>query len=511
MNTMRLRYFILFIVALSIAPAFSLAQDSTGAAEQSEDSTPTKPKNRADSLRAIAKHLGLGEGSAIADVGAGGGKDTLIFAEIVGASGTVYAEEIVDSKVKLIEKRAKENKLTQVRAVLGRDNDPRLPEASADLAFMHYVYHHFAKPRKMLRGLWKSLKPGGYLVVVDQVRGTLRDWVPREIRTKKHHWTSETTVVREAREEGFLYVECAEQCWHGKDVFVLVFQRPQGVEKPAGDPDPFFPLNAERVCRPLLPLGGPYQRPAIIALGEGRKLITPILEYSSGPAVEIVLEEWATQKEERPPLPKDVSFPSVLTEKGDPKLGSEPIDVVFFLDSYHLLFHGKTLLAKLHERLAPEGCVYIIDRVAKSPLSRRDASHRRKICPETVKQEMGEAGFSFWCEGPSPAADRFLLVFGKANTKDIPSKADPLVGGPTLGPSPGEWLKENYWRLRGLKVADGRIVALGAEKHDGPIRSVAAASSGTERWAISGEKLLLTFEKKDDGYLLMDCQSSNEQ
>jgi len=284
--------------ALTIAPVFLSAQEPAATAEQAEKSDSTKPKNRADSLRAIAEHLDLGEGSAIADVGAGGGKDMLIFAAIVGETGTVFAEEIVESKVKLIEKKAEENKLTQARAILGRDNDPCLPEASADMAFMHYVYHHLAKPREMLRGLWKGLKPGGYLVVIDQVRGPLRDWVPREIRTKKHHWIAETTVVREAREEGFLFVECAEQCWHARDVFVLVFQRPEGAQgKPAGDPDPFVPVSAEEACRSLLPHNRSYQRPVIIALGEGRKLIASILDGSSGQAVEIVLEEWATQKE----------------------------------------------------------------------------------------------------------------------------------------------------------------------------------------------------------------------
>lgn len=80
---------------------------------------------------------------------------------------------------------------------------------------------------------------------------------------------------------------------------------------------------------------------------------------------------------------------------------------------YHLPFHGKTLLGKLRERLAPGGCVYILDREAKGPLSRREASHRRQIQPETVKQEMAAAGFFLWFEGPRPAPDRFLLVFGK--------------------------------------------------------------------------------------------------
>jgi len=123
---------------------------------------------------------------------------------------------------------------------------------------------------------------------------------------------------------------------------------------------------------------------------------------------------------------------------------------------------------------------------------------------------MAEAGFSFWCEGPSPAADRFLLVFGKADIKEISPETDPLVGGPILKQSPGEWLKDNYWRLRGLKAAEGKIVALAAEKHDGPFKPLAAIPAETERWAIPGEKLVLTFEKREGKYLLTDCQSSGE-
>ena len=111
------------------------------------------------------------------------------------------------------------------------------------------------------------------------------------------------------------------------------------------------------------------------------------------------MEDWATQKDERPPLPAKVSLPSVLTDKGDPRLGPEPIDVVFFLDSYHLLFHGPTLLSKIHDKLSPTGCIYIFDREAKEPLTRREASHRRKIASETVTEEMKKAGFSLWFRG----------------------------------------------------------------------------------------------------------------
>ena len=382
--------------------------------DESEKTHSDRPKNREESVRAIVSHLGLSEGAVIADIGAGGGRDSWVFAKIVGETGTVYAEEIFENKVESLASEAKKKGLSQVRAVLGRSDDPCLPANTVDFAFTCHVYHHFAKPRQMLRGIWRALKPGGHLVVVDRRLGTLRDWVPRHLREKKHYWIAETTVVREAREEGFAFADCAEQCWHEKDHFVLVFQRPEGSRSPGVDPDVFQPISVEDCRHLFFPCNCGYQQPVFVALGEARELIAPILEHSSGEGLDIVLEEWATQKEERPALPGGVSLPSALTQNGDLNLGDVPIDVVFFLDSYHLLFHGKTLLAKIHEKLTPTGCVYVLDRRAEQPLSRREASHRRKIQPETVKQEMAEAGFSLWFRGPQVARDRFLLIFGKS-------------------------------------------------------------------------------------------------
>lgn len=380
---------------------------------ESDTSNPAKPKDRAASVRALVSHLGLGEGSVIADIGAGNGKDTWVFAEIVGETGKVFAEEIADDKVKSLKDSAEKKNLAQVVAMLGNSVSPCLPPDSVDLVYMNRVYHHFAKPREMLRGIWRSLKPGGYLAIVDQRRGTLRDWVPRHEREKKHYWIAETTVVREAREEGFVFTACAERFWHEKKPFVLVFQRPQKLRRPGIDPDQFRPLPVEDCCHLFLPSTGYYQNPVFVALGEARQLMVPILERSSGEGLDVVLEEWATQKEERPPLPPGVLMPSVLTQNGDPNLGDESIDVVFFLDSYHLLFHGRSLLAKIHKNLEPTGRIYVLDRKAREPLSRREASHQRKIQPKTVEQEMTEAGFSLCFRGPRLDRDRFLLVFGK--------------------------------------------------------------------------------------------------
>ena len=50
--------------------------------QESDTLDPAKPKDRATSVRALVSHLGLGNGSVIADIGAGNGKDTWVFAEI---------------------------------------------------------------------------------------------------------------------------------------------------------------------------------------------------------------------------------------------------------------------------------------------------------------------------------------------------------------------------------------------------------------------------------------------
>ena len=367
-------------------------------------------KQRADALRAICGQLEVGAGKVIADIGAGNGRDTWTFASVVGETGKVFSEEIAQGKCDTIEKGAKERKLTQVQTVLGTPTSPELPVKSVDMAFMHHVYHHVSKPQEMLRGIWHSLKPGGYLVIVDQRLGTLTDWVAREERAKKHYWIAETTVVREARENGYAFVDFAESLWHTKGSFVLIFQRPTDLEAPTKDPDALPPI-AESVVGELLG-ESPYQRVAFIALGEGRTMIGPFVKSAQCEAIDIVLEEWATRKDERPTQPEGITLPSVLTEKGDPQLGSEPIDAVLFLDTYHLLFHSQTLLTKLNERLTDDGHVFVLDREAYEELSHREASHRRKISIALVKKEMEQAGFAF--ERSTLPSGRFLLVFSKA-------------------------------------------------------------------------------------------------
>jgi ubiquinone/menaquinone biosynthesis C-methylase UbiE len=106
-------------------------------------------------------------GSTVADIGAGSGYFTLRLSRAVGANGRVYATDIQQGMLDLLEKNVARAKAGNVIPVLGSADDPRLPPASIDLALMVDVYHEFAEPQRMLQRIREALKPGGRLVLLE--------------------------------------------------------------------------------------------------------------------------------------------------------------------------------------------------------------------------------------------------------------------------------------------------------------------------------------------------------
>lgn len=142
-------------------------------------------------------------GMAIADVGAGSGLFTMLFAAEVGASGRVYAVDIAREFIAGIERRAREERLNNVVGVLSTDDDAKLEPASVDLAFVCDAYHHFARPGPMLASIRRALRPAGTLVIVDFERkpGESPEWILRHVRAGKED------VRREIEAAGFRLVE----------------------------------------------------------------------------------------------------------------------------------------------------------------------------------------------------------------------------------------------------------------------------------------------------------------
>jgi ubiquinone/menaquinone biosynthesis C-methylase UbiE len=115
----------------------------------------------------IMDALGIADGSVVADIGAGGGWFTVRLARRVGPNGLVFAEDVQRQMLEAIERRIEREGLPNVRTVLGRDDDPRLPPASLDAALVVDAYHEVQDRVGLLRRLRESLKPSGRVGIVD--------------------------------------------------------------------------------------------------------------------------------------------------------------------------------------------------------------------------------------------------------------------------------------------------------------------------------------------------------
>ncbi len=106
-------------------------------------------------------------GSTAADIGAGSGYFTTRLARAVGSEGKVYAVDIQQGMLDLLQKTLARDRLTNVIPVLGAVDDPRLPAGALDLVLMVDVYHEFSAPQTMLQHMKRALKPGGRLVLLE--------------------------------------------------------------------------------------------------------------------------------------------------------------------------------------------------------------------------------------------------------------------------------------------------------------------------------------------------------
>jgi len=135
--------------------------------------------------------LGIREGSRVADIGAGSGWFTVRAARRVGTRGAVYAVEINEDYLKHIAERAAKENLSNVRTILGKEDDPLLPTASVDAVLILKTYHEIAEPIRLMRALRRSLAAGALVGIIDR-NGAGDD-----------HGLEDRKVIREMERAGF--------------------------------------------------------------------------------------------------------------------------------------------------------------------------------------------------------------------------------------------------------------------------------------------------------------------
>jgi SAM-dependent methyltransferase len=147
----------------------------------------------------------------VADVGAGTGLFTRLFARATGNEGRVIAVDIAPKFIEHIQKSCREEGLANVETRLCTADSTELDEASVDLAFICDTYHHFEFPQKTMASLRRALKPGGRVIIVDfrRIPGQSTEWVLNHVRAGQEVFESEVAEAgfRKTREANDLLKE----------------------------------------------------------------------------------------------------------------------------------------------------------------------------------------------------------------------------------------------------------------------------------------------------------------
>ena len=184
-----------------IACAAALAVVVVKARQSSRDET----REEWQKVPEIVSALGIGDGSSVADIGAGGGFFTMRLARIVGGTGRVYAVDVAEDDLRRLRTRTSEEGLSQVQVVAGSRDDPSLQAGSIDAALIVNAYHEMREHQAMLAGIRRALKPNGRLVIVEPIvesrRGESRE------HQESSHEIEPRYVEADLREAGFDVIE----------------------------------------------------------------------------------------------------------------------------------------------------------------------------------------------------------------------------------------------------------------------------------------------------------------
>lgn len=148
----------------------------------------------------VIASLDLRPGDKVAEIGAGDGYWLPWLSDAVGPDGRVYAVEVEAEKISALEERVAQDELRNVIVVLGRYEDPELPDGQIDVAMTCLTYHHIEERPGYFRRLRTDLSPRGRVVHLDDrhdVSPPLR-WLQGS-----GHWSDPAAVRTEMGEAGY--------------------------------------------------------------------------------------------------------------------------------------------------------------------------------------------------------------------------------------------------------------------------------------------------------------------
>ncbi len=115
---------------------------------------------------AFLDRAGIRPGASCLDAGCGGGDVTLELARLVGPTGCVVGIDMDARKIEVARDEAAAQQCSNVEFRVAGIGSEDVRE-QFDLVYCRFVLTHLASPGEALLAMWKSLVPGGVLLVAD--------------------------------------------------------------------------------------------------------------------------------------------------------------------------------------------------------------------------------------------------------------------------------------------------------------------------------------------------------
>jgi precorrin-6B methylase 2 len=129
--------------------------------------------------------MNIPKGGAVADIGCNEGYMTVKLAAAVTNTGRVYAVDVSQSKLNLLNTNLSDRNISNVTPIKGDADDPKLPRARIDAALILDTYHEMDEHDAVLSRVYEALRPGGRLVICEPI-GEDRRSLSRGAQEKRH-------------------------------------------------------------------------------------------------------------------------------------------------------------------------------------------------------------------------------------------------------------------------------------------------------------------------------------
>jgi predicted methyltransferase len=127
-----------------------------------------KHRDSTQNPEAIMDTIGVKEGMVIGEAGAGEGYFTFWLSKRVGEIGKIYANDIKERVLKKIKKRCEREGITNIKTIVGKQNDPLFPKGELDMVVMMLAFHEFENHVKWLENVKSSMKSNATLVIIER-------------------------------------------------------------------------------------------------------------------------------------------------------------------------------------------------------------------------------------------------------------------------------------------------------------------------------------------------------